>query len=298
MSILVDSATRLVVQGMTGRQGTYHTERALAHQTNVVAGVTPGKGGTQHLGLPVFDSMAEAVDATGANATVIFVPPDRAAAAMIEAIDSNIDLIVCITERIPLLDMVRVKAHLRGSQSRLLGPNCIGIISPGQCRAGILPTDVARAGKVGIISRCGTLTYEAIGQTTANGLGQSTCVGIGADLIRGLDFVDCLELFRHDPQTEGIILLGEVGGSAEEEAARFLKKQRYPKPVVAYIAGQFAPPGRRMGHAGAIVMSGTGTARAKINRLRAAGVHIVESPVVIGATMANVLGHRQPPADH
>lgn len=289
MSILINRQTRVVCQGITGKQGSFHLQRAIDTGTQVVAGVTPGKGGQMHLGVPLFDTVAEAMAETAANASIIFVPPTSAADAIIEAVHSQMPLIACVTERIAMLDMVRVKRALRGSQSRLIGPNSVGIFTPGECSMGVLPLDISMPGCVGVVSRAGTLSYEAIAQTTAQGLGQSTCVGIGADLIRGMDFIDCLQLFAEDDDTRGVILLGEVGGSAEEDTALYLKRARYPKPIVAYIAGQFAPPGRRMGHAGAIVMPGSGTARAKINRLLAVGVHIVESPVVIGATMARVL---------
>lgn len=289
MPILIDKTSRVICQGLTGRQGSFHMRNALAEGTQLIAGVTPGKGGGQHLSVPVFNTVSEACAVEQPDATIVFVPPANAAAAMIEAIDCGISLIVCITERIPMLDMVKVKHRLANSQSTLVGPNCIGVITPQQCRLGIMPSEIFRPGKVGIISRSGTLTYEAIAQTTEQRLGQSSCVGIGGDLLRGLDFVDCLKLFQNDPATEAVVMLGEVGGSAEEEAADYIKSVRYPKPVVAYIAGQFAPPGRRMGHAGAIVQDGTGTARAKINKLRSSGVHIAESPVAIGSTVKRVI---------
>lgn len=293
MSILVNKDTRVLCQGLTGKQGSFHMQNALADGTQLVAGVTPGKGGSEHLGVPLFNTVSEACLAVQPDATIVFVPRVNAAAAIIEAIDCGISLIVCITERIPMLDMVRVKHRLANSQSSLIGPNCIGIITPEECRMGIMPSEIFRRGKVGIISRSGTLTYEAIAQTTEQQLGQSSCIGIGGDLLRGLDFVDCLKLFNDDEETEAIVMLGEVGGSAEEEAADYIKSSRYAKPVVAYIAGQFAPPGRRMGHAGAIVQYGSGTARAKINKLRSAGVHIAESPVAIGSTVARVVGRQK-----
>ncbi len=289
MAILVGEQTRVLCQGITGRQGSFHVQRAIDKGTRVVAGVVPGKGGHTHLGVPVFDSVAEAVAATQANASMVFVPPPAAADAIVESIQANVAVITCVTERIPMIDMVRVKRALRHSQTKLIGPNSIGVFTPGECRMGVMPLDIATPGCIGLMSRAGTLSYEAIAQTTAQGLGQSTCVGIGADIIRGIDFVDCLKLFADDDKTRGVVMLGEVGGGAEEEAAQYLKENPYPKPVVAYIAGQFAPPGRRMGHAGAIVMPGSGTARAKINRLMSAGVHIADSPMTIGSTMAEVL---------
>jgi succinyl-CoA synthetase alpha subunit len=289
MAILVDHNTRVICQGMTGRQGSFHVQRALDKGTNVVAGVVPGKGGQTHLGLPVFDTVASAVAATEANASMVFVPPPAAAYAIIESIQARLPVVTCVTERIPMIDMVRVKRALKGAPTRLIGPNSIGVFTPGQCRMGVMPLDIATPGCIGLVSRAGTLSYEAIAQTSAQGLGQSTCVGIGADMIRGIDFIDCLKLFAEDDETRGVVMLGEVGGSAEEDAALYLKQNRYPKPVVAYIAGQFAPPGRRMGHAGAIVMPGSGTARSKINRLMSAGVHIADSPMAIGATMTEVL---------
>jgi len=292
MAILVDARTKVICQGMTGRQGTFYAEQAMGAGTNMVGGVTPGKGGRQHLGLPVFDTVAEAVAQTGADASVIFVPRQTAAAAIDEAIDAGIALIVCVTERIPILDVVRIKRRLEDSQSRLIGPNCPGVITPGECKIGIMPTDIFRPGKIGIVSRAGTLTYEAVAQTTAQRLGQSTCVGIGADPVQGMSFVDCLELFMADAATEGVVLIGEIGGVAEEQAAEYLKAHPASKPVAAYIAGQFAPAGRRMGHAGAVIQHGLGDAASKIQALKGAGVHIAESPVTIGETMARALAGR------
>jgi succinyl-CoA synthetase alpha subunit len=289
MAVLVDANTKVICQGITGRQGTFYAGEALAQGTKLVAGVRPGKGGSKHLGLPVFDTVKQAVAETGADASMIFVPPPSAAEAIREAIEAGVALIVCITERIPVLDMVRVKRLLEDSDSRLIGPNCPGIVTPGQCNIGIMPKGIFRPGRIGIISRAGTLTYEAIAQTTANRLGQSTCIGIGADPVQGMTFCDCLALFLDDSETDGIVMLGEIGGSAEEEAAEFLQRQPSSKPVVAYVAGQYAPPGRRMGHAGAIIEHGTGRADSKIAALRRCGVHIAESPTTIGETMARVL---------
>ena len=289
MAVLVDAGTRVICQGITGRQGTFFAEEAIADGTRLVGGVRPGKGGSQHLGLPVFDSVEAAVQTTGATASMIFVPPATAADAIREAIEAEIGLIVCITERMPVLDMVRIKRLLETSASRLIGPNCPGIVTPGECTIGIMPRGIFRRGKIGIISRAGTLTYEAVAQTTANRLGQSTCIGIGADPIQGMTFCDCLALFLADPETEGIVLIGEIGGIAEEDAAAFLAAHETRKPVVAYVAGRYAPAGRRMGHAGAIIEHSTGGAEAKIEALRSAGVHIAESPTAIGATMARAL---------
>ena len=289
MAVLVDANTKVICQGITGQQGTFYSQQALELGTKMVGGVRPGKGGTRHLGLPVFDTVKEAVDATGADASVIFVPPKNAGAAIQEAVDAGVELIVCVTERIPVLDIVGVKRALETTETRLVGPNCPGIITPGECRIGIMPKEIFQRGKIGIVSRTGTLTYEAVDQTTKHNLGQSTCIGIGADPVQGMTFCDCLELFMADDETEGIVLIGEIGGSAEEEAAEYLLANPGNKPVVAYVAGRFAPPGRRMGHAGAIILHGRGKAEAKTEALRNAGVHVVDSPVNIGSTMASVL---------
>ncbi len=284
MSVLVDENTRLLVQGITGREGDFHTQQAIAYGTKVVAGVTPGKGGSSANGVPVFNTVREGKEKTGANAAVVFVPPPFAADAIMEAADAGMPLVVAITEGIPTLDMVRVQQFLHGTQTRLIGPNCPGIISPGKCKIGIMPGAIHRQGHVGVISRSGTLTYEAVGQLTALSIGQSTCIGIGGDPIIGTSFVDVLRLMNDDPETHGIVLIGEIGGTAEEEAAAFVKA-KLKKPVVAFIAGRMAPPGRRMGHAGAIISGGKGTAIDKIAALEAAGIRVAESPALIGETM-------------
>lgn len=289
MAILIDQRTRVVVQGLTGREGTFHALQCREYGTQVVAGVTPGKGGTTHEGIPVFDTVADAVAGTGADAALVFVPPPFAADAVMEAADAGLPLVVCITEGIPTFDMIRVVTHLQGRHTRLVGPNCPGVISPGRCKMGIMPAHIHRPGPVGVISRSGTLTYEAVGQLTARGIGQSTCIGIGGDPVNGTSFRDALALFRDDPETEAVVMIGEIGGSAEEEGAEWAR-EHLGKPVVGFIAGRTAPPGRRMGHAGAIVAGGKGAAVDKMAALRDAGVTVVDSPADIGAAVAAALG--------
>lgn len=288
MSILINKNTKVICQGFTGAQGTFHSEQALAYGTKMVGGVTPGKGGTTHIGLPVFNTVKEAKAATGCNASVIFVPPPFAADSIMEAVDADLDLVICITEGIPVLDMVKVKKFMEGKRTRLIGPNCPGVITPGECKIGIMPGSIHKPGRIGVLSRSGTLTYEAVGQLTALGLGQSTAVGIGGDPVNGTNFIDVLKLFNEDPDTDGVIMIGEIGGSAEEEAAEYIKKH-FKKPVAVFIAGAAAPAGKRMGHAGAIISGGKGTAEAKFEALQAAGCKISRSPADMGTTLQSML---------
>lgn len=288
MAILINKNTKVICQGFTGAQGTFHSEQALAYGTKMVGGVTPGKGGTTHIGLPVFNTVKEAKAATGCNASVVFVPPPFAADSIMEAVDADLDLVICITEGIPVLDMVKVKEYMKGKRTRLIGPNCPGVITPGECKIGIMPGHIHKPGRIGVLSRSGTLTYEAVGQLTALGIGQSTCVGIGGDPVNGTNFIDVLKMFNEDPDTDGVIMIGEIGGTAEEEAAEYIKAH-FKKPVTAFIAGAAAPAGKRMGHAGAIISGGKGTAEAKFKALEAAGCKISRSPADMGTTMQSML---------
>lgn len=288
MAILINKDTRVICQGITGAQGSFHSEQCLAYGTKMVGGVTPGKGGTTHLGLPVFNTVYEAKKQAGANVSMVFVPPAFAADSIMEAVDADLDLVICITESIPVLDMVKVKKFMQGKRTRLIGPNCPGVITPGQCKIGIMPGHIHRPGRIGVLSRSGTLTYEAVGQLTALGLGQSTCVGIGGDPVNGTNFIDVLKMFNEDPDTDAVIMIGEIGGSAEEEAAEYIKKE-FKKPVTAFIAGASAPAGKRMGHAGAIISGGKGTAEAKFAALEAAGCKIARSPADMGTTLKSML---------
>ena len=290
MAVLIDENTKVICQGLTGSQGTFHSEQAIAYGTKMVGGVTPGKGGTTHIDLPVFNTVADAKNETGANASVIYVPPPFAGDAILEAVDAEIELIVCITEGIPVMDMMKVKRALEGSASKLIGPNCPGVITPDACKIGIMPGHIHRRGSVGIVSRSGKLTYEAVGQTTADGIGQSTCIGIGGDPIKGFEFIDALDLFLNDDETESIIMIGEIGGSAEEDAAEFLKNHAVKKPTAGFIAGRTAPPGRRMGHAGAIISGGKGGAEDKIAAMSAAGIVMADSPATLGEAVLKAMG--------